>query len=682
MASHDRKAPPGRILLGLGLMAGLTALGTGAILQGLPASLPPPPQDARLPMLAKSLDLAQGATLLSGAVSPVLLARSAAELDEARRRARQAEERLTNLLRGMPHATGAVHQGVSALAGALRQLGDALAREYQARQAAERQNAAVMGAHRAFRATLNTAIEEVGRDIARVMQGAPTARTEPARPRGLLANNEIPRQAALLRARSAAEELFGIANRIMNLRDDAQYQALMNSQGTALNALRAALQSLGDLPRYQALRDAANGLQAAHTAFEAPSARLAEAEAAGREVAAAAARLGDAATGFQAGMTSALAAAAEEARRAGPGAATSRPAQFWPLMLGLLALALAAGAAAFVLRGRQSASGQAALPPDDRRADRNLAAELRADLLTMTASRDKAMAELAALQQRHDAVWAEAEAGLRADIEPRLASLTASAATSRATLQGMEDAQHSTSMAAETIAASATRARDETGKLATTAEQLTATVLRVSEQIRASAGIAAQAVEDAGRTDTIVQGLSGAAEKIGDVVKLISAIAGQTNLLALNATIEAARAGDAGKGFAVVASEVKALATQTAKATEEISRQVQEIRGTSTEAAAAIQGIAAVVQRIDTIAAEAAQAIEEQGAATREMTQSIAEASAGTIAVADAVIGLRKGMEAATAPMAGLAQHTVTMAAAGESLQRDITQVFDKLRAA
>ncbi|MEN9498511.1 MAG: hypothetical protein RIS83_330, partial [Pseudomonadota bacterium] len=104
MASHDRKAPPGRILLGLGLMAGLTALGTGAILQGLPASLPPPPQDARLPMLAKSLDLAQGATLLSGAVSPVLLARSAAELDEARRRARQAEERLTNLLRGMPHA--------------------------------------------------------------------------------------------------------------------------------------------------------------------------------------------------------------------------------------------------------------------------------------------------------------------------------------------------------------------------------------------------------------------------------------------------------------------------------------------------------------------------------------------------------------------------------------------------
>ncbi|MBM3586256.1 MAG: chemotaxis protein [Alphaproteobacteria bacterium] len=187
---------------------------------------------------------------------------------------------------------------------------------------------------------------------------------------------------------------------------------------------------------------------------------------------------------------------------------------------------------------------------------------------------------------------------------------------------------------------------------------------------------------NAGSTDTIVQGQSGAAEKIGDVVKLITAIAGQNNLLAPNATIEAARAGEAGKGFTVVASEVKALATQTARATDQISRQVQEIRGTSTEAVSAIHGIAEVVQRIDSIAADAARAIEQQGAATWQIAQGIAAAAEGTTALAGAVAKVQGSMEAAGTPVAALGDHADAMARQSAALQQEVASLSARLRAA
>jgi len=632
--------------------------GTVSMFHGLPQTLPAPPADPRLPILARSLEVAESAAQLSSAVPPMLLARSAAELAEAGRRARQAEERLNALLRGDATVAAGLEAASTSLASALRQLGTALEAEQRLRQEAEGQMAALGASHDALRMMLSRAIEDVRQDISRAMNAAPAIRGRPTRPRGLQGNNE----------------LLGIAHRATLARDNAAYQALVTAQNAALMELAARLTALGDAPRYQPLHEAAAALKAAHEALAMPTGPRARAAASGQEVTATAARLNDAVARFQTVLGSVLAAAAQEAKGARTQPPQRLPTQALPIILGALAFGLAALTAFLTLRRVQLGAEQ--------RADNALLATLRIDLGSAEAARDEAQAALSQLRAEHAALRAETVQILETDIAPVLQGVAQAASNNSAMLITLTKAQMTAQQATSGIGASAERARDETGKVAAAAEELTETVAAVSEQIRNSASIAAQAVGDAGRTDTIVRGLSGAAEKIGDVVKLITAIAGQTNLLALNATIEAARAGDAGKGFAVVASEVKALAAQTARATEEISRQVQEIRSTSAEAVTAIQGIAEVVQRIDSIAAEAANAIEQQGVATREIAQGITAAAEGTSAVVGAIAKVQGGMEAAGAPVAALDDQSHAMARQSAALQQGIVSLAARLRAA
>ena len=159
--------------------------------------------------------------------------------------------------------------------------------------------------------------------------------------------------------------------------------------------------------------------------------------------------------------------------------------------------------------------------------------------------------------------------------------------------------------------------------MAAATEELTASISNIAQQVTRSAEIANKAAEEARRTNSVVEGLAAGTQKIGEVVTLIQNIASQTNLLALNATIEAARAGEHGRGFAVVASEVKALANQTAKATEEISAQVQDIQTATGEAVSAIQAIGGTIAEIDEISNEIAAAVDQQGAATREIAGNV-----------------------------------------------------------
>ena len=226
----------------------------------------------------------------------------------------------------------------------------------------------------------------------------------------------------------------------------------------------------------------------------------------------------------------------------------------------------------------------------------------------------------------------------------QMVGLVSSAATQlQATARSMSGTADVTTRQASTVASAAEEASVNVQTVASAAEELAASIGEISRQVAQSAKVAGKAVEDARRTDTVVRALADGAQKIGEVVGLISNIAGQTNLLALNATIEAARAGDAGKGFAVVASEVKSLATQTAKATDDIARQIAQIQTATKEAVESIQSIGATIGEVSEIAAAIAAAVEEQGSATQEIARNVQQAAIGTTEVTSTIGGVSQG---------------------------------------
>jgi methyl-accepting chemotaxis protein len=245
-----------------------------------------------------------------------------------------------------------------------------------------------------------------------------------------------------------------------------------------------------------------------------------------------------------------------------------------------------------------------------------------------------AAAQKTAMSQTADAF--EAKVG-------SLVSMLSSGATElQATAQSMSATATQTNQQATTVAAAAEEASAGVQTVAAAAEELTSSIHEIGRQVAQSAKITAKAVEDARRTDTIVRALADGAQKIGDVVQLITNIAAQTNLLALNATIEAARAGDAGKGFAVVASEVKSLATQTARATEEIGAQIAQIQSATGEAVKAIKAIGATIDEVNVIASNIASAVEEQGAATAEIARNVQQTAASTQEVTAIIAGVSR----------------------------------------
>jgi methyl-accepting chemotaxis protein len=219
--------------------------------------------------------------------------------------------------------------------------------------------------------------------------------------------------------------------------------------------------------------------------------------------------------------------------------------------------------------------------------------------------------------------------------------IVASAASEmEASAQSMTATAEETNRQSTAVAAASEQAATNVQTVASAAEELSASIREIQQQMTTSARIAQQAVEQVDKTDVTVTGLVQAADKIGEVVNLISDIASQTNLLALNATIEAARAGEAGKGFAVVASEVKNLANQTAKATEEIGQQIAAMQTATGESVQAIRGIGETIKQISEVTTTVASAVEEQGAATQEISRNVQQAAAGTQEVSSNITGV------------------------------------------
>jgi methyl-accepting chemotaxis protein len=218
--------------------------------------------------------------------------------------------------------------------------------------------------------------------------------------------------------------------------------------------------------------------------------------------------------------------------------------------------------------------------------------------------------------------------------------------------------------------------------VASASEQLAGSIRDIGRQVHESSMIATEAVKQAEKTDARIGELSKAAGRIGDVVKLITAIAEQTNLLALNATIEAARAGESGRGFAVVASEVKALAAQTAKATEEIGNQISSMQATTEDSVSAIKEIGNIIGRISQTAATIMQAMQEQGAATQEIARKVQQAAKGTQQVATNINDVNVGAAETGSASSQVLVSAKSLSRESNDLKREVEKFLSTVRAA
>jgi len=321
----------------------------------------------------------------------------------------------------------------------------------------------------------------------------------------------------------------------------------------------------------------------------------------------------------------------------------------WLLGLSILGIAVISGSIAWIigrsisrplgqLGARMRALADGALDgeiPGIERGDEIGAMAATVQIFTDNALRIRGLEKVEAeTQGRAAAERRAAMESIASDFERSVTGIVRSVSTAAAgmqtTAQSMTATASDASARAATVGAASQSASNNVGTVAAAAEELSSSVAEISRQVARSSAIASKAVGDAERTNATVGALSTGAEKIGEVVKLIHSIAAQTNLLALNATIEAARAGESGRGFAVVASEVKALANQTAKATEEISAQVAAMQASTSDAVVSIGGITETIAQMSEITVSISAAIDQQGNATREIARNIQSVAAGS----------------------------------------------------
>jgi methyl-accepting chemotaxis protein len=263
-----------------------------------------------------------------------------------------------------------------------------------------------------------------------------------------------------------------------------------------------------------------------------------------------------------------------------------------------------------------------------------------------------------------------------------ITSLSTASSELEKTARALSDNAGNTTRLATVVANASEDASNNVQSVASATEELASSVREISAQVQESNRIAASAVKQADETDSRINALSQAANRIGDVIKLITSVAEQTNLLALNATIEAARAGEAGRGFAVVAQEVKALASQTAKATDEIGIQIAGMQTATQEAVGSIKMISSTIGKISEITTAISAAIEEQGAATQEISGNIQRTADGTSQVAGTIAEVSHGANQTGAASSQLLSSAKQLSDSTTSLQAEIDGFLKSIAAA
>ncbi|SUE43170.1 methyl-accepting chemotaxis protein [Roseomonas gilardii] len=285
-------------------------------------------------------------------------------------------------------------------------------------------------------------------------------------------------------------------------------------------------------------------------------------------------------------------------------------------------------------------------------------------------------------EQRRAEMLGQVVRGFEGQVGEMVGMLSAASTELEATAKGMSATARGTNEQAARVSVAAGDASQGVQTVAAAAEELSASIQEISRQVMQASAVTSRAVEGARRTDETMRALAESSGRIGDVVRLIADIAGQTNLLALNATIEAARAGDAGKGFAVVASEVKNLASQTARATEEIGQQIAQVQAATQGAVGAIEEITRTIGEVSEATVTIAAAVEEQTAATAEIARTVQQTAHST-----EVVTVSIGSVSQSAQTTGQSAGEVLTAAGelsqqSERLRQQVLDFVEKVRAA